>query len=119
MSSSDNDDNNNSYSNANAKKDFDYDSLNKKDLQAIMQAIDIVMKYTRHENDTMVIKDLEKYVDAFLKFSTFAFMSLCKLIDINNAAINNNNNNNSNSNNKAESSTTAGYITITPSQTRL
>jgi hypothetical protein len=52
------------------------------DIPAILEATDLIMKYTRHKGDNMQLKDLETYIDALLKFSTFTFVALSKLIDI-------------------------------------
>jgi len=79
MQSSTNDSNNND--NDNSKRDQHYEGIAAGDIPAILEAIDVVMKYTRRKGDTMAIADLERHVDALLKFSTFAFISLSKLID--------------------------------------
>jgi len=58
-----------------------YDGIAAGDMPAILQAIEIVMKYTRHEGDTMAVRDTEYYIDALLKFATFTFISLSRLLE--------------------------------------
>ena len=62
--------------------DINYEGIVQDDMPAILQAIDVVMKYTRHKGDNMALKDVETHIDALMKFSTFTFVSLSKLIDI-------------------------------------
>jgi|SRR5689334_15165928 hypothetical protein len=58
-----------------------YEGIAQSDMPAILEAIDIVMKYTKREGDTMAVRDTEYYIDALLKFNIFTFIALSKLID--------------------------------------
>ena len=58
-----------------------YEGIAQSDMPAILEAIDIVMKYTKREGDTMAVRDTEYYIDALLKFATFTFISLSRLLE--------------------------------------
>jgi hypothetical protein len=64
------------------KQDQSSEGIATEDIPAILQAIDKIMTYrNRGKEDTMTAQALIEYVDSLLKFGTFAYVTISKLLD--------------------------------------